>query len=54
VDPRSAGEIRSALEKLLTTPSLQQQLGAAGRARAEQFRWRNSARQSLDFFRKLA
>lgn len=53
VDPRSAGEIRSAMEKLLTSPSLQQQLRGAGRARAEQYRWKNSARQSLDFFRRL-
>lgn len=53
VDPRSADEIRSALEKLLTSPSLQQQLHSAGRARAEQYRWKNSARQSLEFFRGL-
>ncbi|HTS48408.1 MAG TPA: glycosyltransferase family 1 protein [Bryobacteraceae bacterium] len=53
VDPRSAGEIRSALEKLLTSPSLQQQLRSAGRARAERYRWKNSARQSLGFFRRL-
>ena len=53
VDPRSAVEIRLALEKLLTSPSLQQQLRSAGRARAEQFRWKKCARQSLEFFRKL-
>lgn len=53
VDPRSSGEIRSALEKLLTSPSLLQQLRSAARARAERYRWKNSARQSLDFFRRL-
>ena len=53
VDPRSAAEIRSAMEKLLTSTSLQQQLRAAGRARAEQYRWKNCARQSLDFFHRL-
>ncbi len=54
VDPRSAGEIRSAMEKLLRSPSLQQQLLRAGRECAERYRWKNSARQSLDFFRRLA
>jgi glycosyltransferase involved in cell wall biosynthesis len=53
VDPRSAGEIRTAVEKALTTAALRQQLGAAGRKRAEAFRWKHSARQSLEFFRKL-
>jgi glycosyltransferase involved in cell wall biosynthesis len=53
VDPRSVAEVRSALEKLLASPSLQQQLRSAGRARAEQFRWKTCARQSLEFFRRL-
>jgi glycosyltransferase involved in cell wall biosynthesis len=53
VDAKSPGEIRSAMEKLLTSVALQQQLGAAGKARAELFRWKRSARQSLEFFRKL-
>jgi len=41
------------MEKLLTSPSFREQLRLAGRARAEQYRWKNSARQSLDFFRRL-
>ncbi len=53
VDPRSPAEIRAALEKLLESPALQQQLREAGRARAEQFRWSASACQSLEFFRRL-
>ncbi len=53
VDPRSADELRSALEKLLGSPSLQQQLRSAGRARAEQYRWKQCACQSLEFFRGL-
>jgi len=52
-DPRSPSEIRSALERLLTSPSLQQQLREAAKKRAEQYRWKNSARRSLEFFRKL-
>ena len=53
VDPRSAAEIQSALERLLTSPSLQQQLRTAGMARAQQYRWETCARKSLEFFRKL-
>jgi glycosyltransferase involved in cell wall biosynthesis len=53
VDPRSPAEIESALEKLLTSPALQQQLRAAGRARAQQYRWEICARRSLEFFRRV-
>lgn len=54
VDPRSAEEVRSAMERVLATPSLAQQLRDAGTARAERYRWKNCARESLEFFRKLA
>lgn len=51
VDPRSADEIRAAMEKLLTSPSLQQELRGAGIARAErEYRWEICARRSLEFF----
>ena len=53
VDPRSPAEIQSAIEKLLTSPSLQQQLRTAGLARAQQYRWEVCARKSLEFFRAL-
>ena len=53
VDPRSVTEIASALRNLLTSPSVQEKLRAAGRARAERYRWENCARKSLDFFRRL-
>ena len=53
VDPRSAAEIRSALENLLESPELRRELGAAGSARArEQFRWNICARKSLEFFHR--
>ena len=54
VDPRSQAEIQSALEKLLTSPSLQQQLRTAGMARAKQYCWETCANKSLDFFRRFA
>lgn len=54
VDPRSPAEIQNAMEKLLTSPSLQQQLREAGLARAQQqYRWEVCARKSLEFFRRL-
>jgi glycosyltransferase involved in cell wall biosynthesis len=54
VDPRSPSDIQFAIEKLLTSPTLQQQLRAAGVARAQQYRWETCARQSLEFFRRLS
>jgi alpha-1,3-rhamnosyl/mannosyltransferase len=54
VDPRSAGEIRAAMEKLLASQALQQQLRTAGMARAKrEYRWEICARKSLEFFRRI-
>jgi alpha-1,3-rhamnosyl/mannosyltransferase len=53
VDPRSSLEIRSALEKLLASTPLQQNLAAAGKTKAQEYRWDRSARKSLEFFRRL-
>jgi len=53
IDPRSADEIGSAMQRLLTSPSLQQQLRTAGLARAQEYRWEVCARNSLEFFRAL-
>ncbi len=53
VDPRSPAEIQSAIEKLLTSPTLQRQLRTAGIARAQDYRWEVCARKSLEFFRRL-
>jgi glycosyltransferase involved in cell wall biosynthesis len=53
VDPRSAAEIQGAMEKLLTSPELRQELGAAGTARARrEYRWNVCARKSLEFFHR--
>jgi alpha-1,3-rhamnosyl/mannosyltransferase len=53
VDPRSPAEIQAALEKLLTSPTLQRELRAAAIARAQEYRWEVCARKSLEFFRSL-
>jgi glycosyltransferase involved in cell wall biosynthesis len=54
VDPRSAAEIQAAMEKLLTSPALQQELRTAGLARAKrEYRWEICARKSLEFFARV-
>jgi len=53
VDPHSPAEIQAALEKLLTSQSLREQLRTAGIARARQYRWDACACESLEFFRRL-
>ncbi len=53
VDARSSGEMRAALERLLTEPSLRARLAENGRMRAERYRWEDCARRSLAFFHKL-
>jgi glycosyltransferase involved in cell wall biosynthesis len=53
VDPRSAAEIQSAMDKLLTSPELRRELGTAGMARAQkEYRWNVCARKSLEFFHR--
>ncbi len=54
VDPRSPSEIASALERVLSDASLRARLSAAGRARAERYRWQECARRSLTFFERVA
>ncbi len=53
VDPLSAADIQAALEKLLTSPSLQKELRTAGVAQAQRYRWEHCARKSLEFFRRV-
>ena len=50
VDPKSPDDIRTAIDKLLASPGLQQELRAAGLARAQkEYRWEICARKSLEF-----
>jgi glycosyltransferase involved in cell wall biosynthesis len=51
VDPRSPVEIASALDRILTSPSLAAQIGGEGRRRAENYRWSRCAQRSMEFFR---
>ena len=53
VDPRSSEELSQALKTMLTSPTLLQQYGQAGRRRAERYRWETCATQSLTFFHNV-
>jgi glycosyltransferase involved in cell wall biosynthesis len=53
VAPRSPGEIRDALQRLLLSPDLRRDLVRRGLERAARYRWSTCAEKSLDFFRNL-
>jgi alpha-1,3-rhamnosyl/mannosyltransferase len=50
VDPKSSAEIAGALRRLLLSESQRAELAAAGRRRAQCFRWEHTAERSLAFF----
>jgi glycosyltransferase involved in cell wall biosynthesis len=54
VDPRSAAELRDALTRLLLSADLRRDLGARGRARAQELTWERCAARSLRFFERVA
>jgi glycosyltransferase involved in cell wall biosynthesis len=54
VDPRSASEISSQLNRLLESSAERSKLAQLGRARAECYRWERCAKESLEFFRGIA
>jgi glycosyltransferase involved in cell wall biosynthesis len=54
VDPRSTGEIAEAMRQVLFSPGMAERLRACGLGRAQKFRWTDCARQSLQFFQKVA
>jgi glycosyltransferase involved in cell wall biosynthesis len=53
VDPDSLEQLRDAMQKLSTAGELRRSLGARGRARAQRFRWKVCAAESLKFFREF-
>ena len=54
IDPRSPAEIRAALKRLLTSPATREQLAQGGRTHAQRYRWDICARQSVEFFERIA
>ena len=53
IDPRSPGELRDGLSRLLLSPTLRAELAAKGRTRARAFRWETCAARSLVFFQEV-
>lgn len=54
IDPRSPAEIKSGLDRLLSSPDLRSSLAVAGRRHAQNYRWERCAEQSWNFFLRYA
>jgi alpha-1,3-rhamnosyl/mannosyltransferase len=54
VDPKSPGDLASALGRFLTSPTLRADLSKRGRERAARFTWDACAQRSLRFFETIA
>jgi glycosyltransferase involved in cell wall biosynthesis len=54
IDPRSVGELRDGLNRLLLSATLRAELAGRGRLRARAFGWEACAARSLVFFREVA
>jgi alpha-1,3-rhamnosyl/mannosyltransferase len=54
IDPNSVSELRDALVRLLTSPSLQERLSATGKLIAQEYTWQVAARKSAEFFTHLS
>lgn len=52
VNPESVGEIAEAMQTVSSNESLQNDLRTRGRARAKQFTWDRTARQTIEVYRK--
>jgi alpha-1,3-rhamnosyl/mannosyltransferase len=53
VDPRSQSELHHTMARILTSDGLRAALGAAGKARAEEFHWERCAARSVKFFERV-
>lgn len=53
VDPRSESDIRQAIAKVLTSPSVRSKLAEMGRSNARRLSWSECARKSLRFFKSV-
>jgi len=53
VDPYDPGDIARAIEKVLTEPGTAEKYTELGLERAKKFTWENTARSTVDIYRKL-
>jgi len=54
VDPRSPSGIRDGLDEILLSPSTAAAVAAAGREKAQEYRWDLCAAKSWQFFQQFA
>jgi alpha-1,3-rhamnosyl/mannosyltransferase len=54
IDPHSAGEIASAMQRVRESPGLASSLRSAGRERARLFTWERAAKESFEYFSSLS
>lgn len=52
IDPKSTGELRTAITHLLLSPSVRESLAAKAKRQAERYRWENCAAKSWSFFER--
>jgi glycosyltransferase involved in cell wall biosynthesis len=53
IDPRSSSELRAAMDRVLTSPAVQEQLGKSAQQRARSFTWKKAAVESFEFFGRV-
>jgi glycosyltransferase involved in cell wall biosynthesis len=53
IDPHSASELAWALDRLLTSATMREDLGRKGKELAGRYTWKNSAERSAEFFTRL-
>jgi glycosyltransferase involved in cell wall biosynthesis len=53
IDPSSLDDLRSAMDQLVTSPSLRERLTSLGRENSLGLTWQECAKKSMDFFRSL-
>ena len=51
--PRGEGALAQAIISLLSDPPLRRQMGARGRAKAEEYRWEHVAQMVMDYYLEL-
>jgi len=54
VDPENTNELKEAMEKILSSPKIANQLKEKGLQNARRFNWASSARKVIEIFNRLS
>lgn len=52
LDPRDVGDMTKQIERVLNEPALRNELIKAGHTQAQKYSWRDTAKQTLEFYRR--